>query len=224
MGNVTEDSDRDLDSMAAAYLAWLTPAGFWLVVLAAAVAPLVLAHFPHAEQSRQDWLQRCGLVVQLLGFWTVWKQLREAIQDYQQPGLRMRATSWWKARPRSQPVVVGLSGVAAGTSMGSLFARLRRDKGDGSVDARLRAIEFNFGELEKELDALRERTQREANDLSVRLQDEKNARSAADRDLGTRLQKQAVGSADWQLVGLIWFVSGSIYSTVPDSVLSVLGL
>ena len=36
----------------------------------------------------------------------------------------------------------------------------------------MRAIEFNFGELEKELDAFRERTQREANDLSVRLLDE----------------------------------------------------
>jgi len=88
----------------------------------------------------------------------------------------------------------------------------------------LDAIEYNFAELQTEFDAFRRDAQQGTRDLRALLEEEQRARAAATGELTRRIEQQAVGSTDLQLVGLVWFVFGSVYSTVPDLVVSLLHL
>ena len=185
---------------------------------------MVVAAVMATDQSRLVWLPRTGLILQLFGFAAVWKQLRDAIEEHGRPDLWKRLTSWWKARPKSRDVTVGLTGVSAGAFTGSATGRVRRAMGSGSPEARLDAIEYNFAELQTEFDAFRRDAQQGTRDLRALLEEEQRARAAATGELTRRIEQQAVGSTDLQLVGLVWFVFGSVYSTVPDLVVSLLHL
>lgn len=130
-----------------------------------------------------------------------------------------RAAAWWRARPwRHRHVVVSIAGAVAGSSKAWATARVTMGKSDGGPEARLDALEHNLGEFQKELDALRVVTQKDARELRARLEAEERARAATTSELAKQVEGQAVGAADGQLVGLAWFAMGSIYSTVPDDV------
>jgi hypothetical protein len=99
MRRVAEDKGGDLATMKAAYQEWLKPAWRVMIVLVAVVAPAVVARFLNGGETRVTWLQRRGLGVQLLGFFTVWKQLRETVARFGHPTLWSRITDWWRAHP-----------------------------------------------------------------------------------------------------------------------------
>jgi hypothetical protein len=103
-------------------------------------------------------------------------------------------------------------------------ARVTKGKGDGSPAARLDALEHNFEGLQTEFDAFRQDSQKEARELRAGLDAEQQARALATRNLSQQLENQAVGSADLQLVGLVWFAAGTIYATLPDLLAPLLRL
>jgi hypothetical protein len=206
----------------AQYRTWLKPAGRVMWVVAATFAPMVIATWAHTETDRVARLQRSGLALQLFGFIAVWKQLRDAIEEHGRPSWRSRIKSWWKNRPKGRDHVVHLSGTSSVAFAASATARVRRGIGDGSAEARLDAIEYNVGELQSEFDGFRRDIQQDTRALRTQLDAETRARSNDTGALAKRIEEQAVGSADLQLTGLVWFVFGSIYSTVPDLVVWLL--
>jgi hypothetical protein len=179
-------------------------------------APLVLTCIVN-EKSSVHWLQCGGLVLQLFGFGTVWKQIRDALKQHHRPHPWERVTAWWKSRPgHRQNVVVNLSGMAMSSSTASGRVRVTQGTGDGSPEARMAALEHNFGELQREVDTLRTSSEKESRELKAQIEAAKVEHTTAARELTRELESLAIGSSDVQLVGLAWFIVGSIYATVPD--------
>ena len=202
---------------------WLKPAlrvaGVILTICApVAIAMVAHATFPDRQDAPRVCLQWLGVVLQFCGFWIVWNQLRNALKEHGRPGWWKRLGAWWALRPG---VNRSVSVVAAGGAVigGSADVRSRRGKGDGSTGARLDALEHNLADLQTEFDDYRRASREDAGKLKQQLEAERDARIAATTDLGNRIETQAVGSADWQLVGLLSFVSGIFYATAPDDLL-----
>jgi hypothetical protein len=208
----------------------VAPPGTWsaipkparLLIVAAAVLLPLLAMLADSKEDRALWFQRGGCALQLLGFLTVFKQVRDALLKYQRPTL-VQAIRQWIADRLHRPVTVALTGQAMITVQGSVNAKQRRGLLDESVTTRLGALEFNLGQIDQALDSLRLDVQKRANDLSGRMDAERDNRDAALQELAGKVEDQAVGSAGLQLVGLALFVAGIVYGTVPADVAGLLG-
>lgn len=154
-----------------------------------------------------------GLVVQLAGFVTVWWQIADALRRHGRPSYWKRMRAWWARRSRRIVLaagtgVVGLSGISA-------RGRVRTPPGD-TVDSRLTALEKNFANLESEVDGNRREAEREVAALRTSLTAEAAERAARDAGLEKLIEEHAVGSADWQIVGLVWFIAGSVFSMLSS--------
>jgi hypothetical protein len=206
------------------YLIWALPrvARPLGLVVAMAIIPAgsLLAAALLAEHPGwlRPFIQWWGVVLQLVGFGLVWNQLRSALKEYGRPNWKTRISAWWNARPGVTHHLVAKGIVAGAPTVGSPLLRDRRGKGDGSVEARLAALEYNLDALQTEADTA---PKEESDRLRVLLRAEEHARKETDQHLGDRIEEQAVGSPDVQIASLLFFVSGVIWATAPDDLIRV---
>jgi hypothetical protein len=185
------------------------------VFLPVAAPGLALWWFHGGERAAQG----CGLILQLLGFCTVWWQIRLSLREYQRPGLRKALAGYLRGLPGRRRSVTSLSAhiqLGAGLVVGR--GRIRQSKGDHSDWSRIMALEFNFEQLETECAHYEQETAASLRALEKRLSTESRALESSDERLLQRIEHQAVGSAYLQLLGLWWFVLGTVYSGLPDLV------
>lgn len=188
-------------------LAW--PIGLLIVSLLPGLA--MLAGTP---ECRNTWFQRGGLYLQIAGFLTVFWQLQGALRKYGRPTLLNQVRGWF-ADLVGTPKTVAISGNATIGLTGQLYPKARRGQGDGSVTTRLEALEYNLGEIDRGIDDLRRDLQTLSHATNEKIAAEREARSATMTELTGKIEDQAVGSTDLQLLGLVLFVAGAVYGTVP---------
>ena len=58
-----------------------------------------------------------------------------------------------------------------------------------------------------------------AEQLVAQIQTEKNERITMTRELGTLIERQAIGGADPQRVAVLFFVAGIVYATAPSDLI-----
>lgn len=201
------------------YARWLRPA-IPLVVVVAAIGlpiPAIILHplLPEYQEYLRAFIQWWGVGLQSIGFYIAWTRLRSALTEHGRPGWWKRAGAWWKTRPGSTHVLRAEGIIMGAPTLGSPNIRCIRGKGDGSPEARLDALEQNLAQLQTELDNSMSVAKAQAEQLGAKLQAEKNERIATTRDLGVRLERQAIGDADPQSVGVLFFVAGIVYATAP---------
>lgn len=188
---------------------WASSALLVILVVLVCVAPLLAAPL---FTDKERCLLIGGFVVQIAGFVTVWRQIHGALLEHGRPGFLQRIRAYWNARPRKR-IVLAVGMAEERSFAGGGIGRVSAGPGDGSVGARLDAIERNIGHLGEEIDVLRAKTSKDMRDLQGRLDVKANQWAELGRELSRKIENQAVGSADLQLVGLLWFVSGSFFST-----------
>jgi hypothetical protein len=205
---------------------WLQPALRVAGVILAIGVPVALAIvaytlFPSRQQLPRICLQWSGVLLQLGGFWILWKQLRDALREHGRLGWQRRLREWWNGRPGAVHHLRANDLTAGTPIMESADVRSTRSKGDGSTGARLDALEHDLADLQTQLEDCRRASREDAKILRRQVEYERNARVAATADLEKRIEKQAIGSANWQIVGLLWFVSGIFYATAPDDLIQL---
>jgi hypothetical protein len=195
---------------------WLWPAlKVLFVVVLPFVPPSVVFAFglPCWQKPWRNTFLVGGLLLQLAGFVTVWIPLTRSRDKHGQPTFWQRITAWRKSRRRNHVIAAGAgSFVIAGNG----YLRARSDKGDYSPHARLTALEKDFTYLEHEVDGFREEMKGTLAALRTAVEEEAGKRETATEDLATRIHDTAVGSSDWQTVGLWWFVTGSLFSAIAS--------
>jgi hypothetical protein len=186
---------------------WLCPPIGVVVIALVAVFPLLLG--VTTPYVMRDCFLFGGLLLSIAGFVIVWWQVVQSLAKHGRPSFRARVKRWWAAR-HMRPVTAGGSAVLDAMTT-EAHAIVRTGKDDNSPHSRLRALEENLKNLDDDVAAFRASTVKRFSDLAAELKVETQRRHAATEDLSTRLADTAVGGADWQFVGLIWFITGTIF-------------
>lgn len=198
--------------------AWRVWGAVGLVVLVAFIG----SWFPGNPDDR---VRYCGLVLELLGIFTVVSGLRDKQRIFNRPGLLDHVLSWLASFPRwrTRAQTISLSAVSSATAIctGKLSV-WRGTSSEASVEARLTALEANIETLKSEHAETSKELQEAKRKMTEAVTLERLARESADRDIRKQLETLGAGSLHLEAAGLFWLILGVIFSTVPAEVAKAL--
>lgn len=199
----------------------------WRVWAPLAVVVLLAATGSFLPGSPEDHARYIGVVLQLLGIGTVVHGLRDRRRLFQRPSLLGHIRAWFAGRPRLNPkphLIHAASGhiVASGsTAKISVWHGLPPD---GSLEARIEALQANLETLRKE----HADTSRELRDeVRVRADQvdlERRTRETAIGDIRSRVDTLGAGGLHIESAGLFWLIIGVVLGTVPGEIASLVRL
>ena len=179
------------------------------------VVVLVVAAFLPSKLAEPA-LRWCGLGFQLLGIYTVVRGLQNRGTLFKRDSVQ----GWVRRRPRwrPKPQVIEVAGTAYATVGASAKFSLWRGVGDGSVEARLAALEANIETVKKEQQEGTKEVQEATRKTNEAISAERRAREAAVTALDARLEKMGAGGLHVEWMGVIWLGIGTVLATVPGEI------
>lgn len=203
-----------------AFLRWLGEARYFWTGVGVLAAAMILVNIAGASET---WLRMTGLALQLLGIATVILGIRKTRMEFEHPDFLSAAASWLRRFPFYGTRTVSVTmAVSAGSASSVGRALVRAGAVDGSVEARLDALEKDvdnaherISEAQVELDQA-VRTQKTAIEL------EKTNRESADQSLRGMLESTQTGGLSLSAVGAAWLFVGVAFSTAAPELSRVL--
>jgi hypothetical protein len=201
--------------------AWLQRLGWWLKPTLPVLLILGSTLFPFSagfwSSDPAVWYRRWGLALQLLGFIATWKQLRDVITQHGGTGFLSRFWNWAKAHPfkkRGVNMIVG-AGTLGGLT-GFARGRSRASKTDDSIEGRLLAVEKNLSLVDAELDQVHKEHDQTKREVTTAIESETEERKRSIQRITDEQREGALESIDLQARGLVWFLAGTVLTTIPD--------
>jgi hypothetical protein len=187
---------------------------FWANVLLAlgTVALTSVWSGPVIQGAPSDTRLRVWAVtLQLIGIWTVWRDLTSTAHDFGRDSI-LSSLSAWLRRGWSTPA---RTASMAGSAIGQSTVR-GRAKSRWTVDAtqplevRVQRLEANVNLIDQSLDAAFADIDRRGDEIESKVGDERIQRETADAALETRLKHTAVGNFSVLAFGAGWLVVGTV--------------
>ena len=194
---------------------------FWLALFVATFA-LALAFTPGTSEQR---IRVIGWLLELSGLATVAWGIRDTRRQFGHPGLLSLGRSWLARFPKLHPEPIDgslhakLTGASLITAAGLVVGKAL----DGTVDARLRAIEGDVAALVKRVDKAEGELARES---EARIADVGQERMIRERDingLNEKFEAIETGGLHLSAMGLVWLAVGLTLSTIPAELLELWG-
>ncbi|WP_157731124.1 hypothetical protein [Variovorax sp. HW608] len=162
-----------------------------------------------------------GMLLQLIGAWTVWADLTSTAGQFGKTGIAKRFFLWLREPFRKASTSIVAAGVSATGAAGAFAnATIRRNPLPGrGIEERFAAVEFNIEQLTKELtetnrsiQTLGAKQRAELADTTARLQSELGSVRAS-------LEETATGNYPKLLFGLVWLAVGIVVATLSPELL-----
>lgn len=171
-------------------------------------------------------LRYAGVVLECLGFGLVVLGLEKTRQEFGQPSTLALIKSWLKLfasafkKPETQTIEVHSAGHAHISGDVTLIQSAPKD---APLEKRLEVLELN-------LSSLREDTEKKVTRLSDRLS-EVNQTVMSQREQWERehqstrrqIEQFALGGSRYEIVGVIWFFWGTVFSNLPEECARMFG-
>jgi len=194
--------------LGAAWLAWLALAALLIAGLCVALAG---AHEPS--------VRIVGLALQVLGIGTVALGIRKTRKLFGRPSLLSVIRLWLKRFPRYGGQVISASGdVTGGATSVRARAYQTANPVDGSVEARLDALETSVRHIHERISGVATELDQQARDHGDAIERERHARAAEQQRLWDRLEATETGGLSLSAVGVLWLGVGVIMSTAAPEI------
>jgi hypothetical protein len=211
---------QDLGRWVRALADWLVEA--WRVWVPALVVIVVLIVASQLPLSLADPVLRyCGLAFQLLGILTVVSGLRDKRRLFNRPSLLDNVRRWMKRRPRwgAKPQTILVTGTGSISLSGSAKLSVWRGApADGSVEARLDALEANLATLRTEQAETAKELQEATRKTNEAVGTERRARESAVTALRVQFEGLGAGGLHVEMMGVFWLVVGVVLATVSGEI------
>jgi hypothetical protein len=123
-------------------------------------------------------------------------------------------------KPRTQ-IIGALAAVEAGNSL-QAHAIIRKNVA-GSVEERLTALTENLRHIDEELSQLHQHVLRLEKEIITRIESERRERQSEERSIRELIENATVGGIHLEYSGMVFLLIGTLFTSVPNFVASVLG-
>jgi hypothetical protein len=145
--------------------------------------------------------------------------LRTAQQQFPQDKLKRILERW----PRFWQQNITLSAAGSSITMGSGSMQGRVVAGSQpTLEQRVAILEESHTKLFDQVGSLGNEVKRQSDELTGKLRAEATAREAADKEIKEQLKETAVGSAHWDVLGVVCVMLGIIAGTFSPEIAAVI--
>ncbi|WP_281184846.1 hypothetical protein [Trichlorobacter lovleyi] len=194
--------------------AWIS-LGVVLVALCAAVRP----------SSTEPQIRIIGLILQLLGIWTVIWGISETRAFFGHPTFIQKAKEWLVKCPLIKRKITSISGscnisLVAGGSATAFFVHGAGE--NPTLESRIQTAEKNILAIHERISQTQNSIEAEARNASSALQKEAQLRQAEDSILHTKLEVTGTGGVHISAIGATWLFVGVMLSTASVEISKLL--
>jgi hypothetical protein len=182
---------------------------------------LVLFEFPSPDAGDSR-LRLWSLILQLIGAWTVWRDLTSTARQFGKPGILTSTFDWLKAGFAGRKVVL-LGGVAS-LGMGSSSARGKvRTTIDAAapIEDRVKNLEALARQIDDSVDEAYKEIDRRADKLGEQIKAEAIARSGEVAGLRQMLESAVTANFGHLAFGAFWLAIGAILGTLAPEITKI---
>ena len=200
--------------MAKRYARWLIAdlKLLWFGAALLGVSVALVLWVPH-EVCIRWW----GLILQLVGIWTVVHDLRKRPKKGDRKGIRALALAWVQRRPRTHHLMASNAVSAAWSSEGAIALNVGANE-DDPIEHRVSALEARMAKTDAALDEARQRLSDERGEREAAGRLEREARTAGLASVASRIEEVAVGTLPVSLFGVGCLGLGVFLSTTSIEV------
>jgi len=202
---------------------WIASASpVWGTVTVVALVAVIASFLPGKLDDR---IRYCGMILELLGVFTVVAGLREKRRLFKRPNILEHLRQWLGRRPRwgarTQTVIV--TGTGNLSVVGGAKISVRQGVApDATLETRMAAIEANLETLRSELTETAKELNDKIRNSTEALDSERWKRESAVSALQTQLDTFGAGGLHIEAAGLFWLVLGVVLASAPTEVASIL--
>lgn len=200
---------------------WLAEGKYVWIATGANLLALVIALRPGASEPL---IRLSGLALQVLGIATVIWGISETRALFGHPSITTKAKAWLQRFPlRNRNVVVGVAGIACGTSVGT--ARGFGTHGAGpnpTLDARIDALEKNVTAIHDRITAAQKEMDAGLQKAGADLKGEAQIRQTEDAEIRSKLEATGTGGVHISAIGASWLFVGVVLSTAAPELAQLL--
>jgi hypothetical protein len=198
---------------------------FWwnIALILGTVAVSVIYPAPVIESVPSDFrLKFWGLLLQLIGVFTVWHDLAHSGQTFGKSGFFPRTWTWLKAGVLGRKVVINLeSGVIAITGGKVRITQRRNTPPDSPIEQRVEALEYNLQKIDQELESVLQEIDQRTGELKAQIKGESQKLKASHSALEESLTNAIVGNYAVLAFGALWLVIGMVLSTLAPEIAKI---
>lgn len=165
-----------------------------------------------------------GVFLETLGFILVAIGIRGTRKLFDRPSFAANLAQWFKAvisafKPQHKSVITGTARFNLRAPSVEITGTVRSTTLEGRVEVLERAVE-SLGKTIRE-EAQRQKT--EVSKLETAIKEEKDQRVSAIAVESRKTEQLAVGGLQYEIVGLVWVLVGTLGSNMPDEIAKIVG-
>lgn len=204
-----------------AFVFWLLDARRLLPIPILAVVLLVLVVGFLLPVTVDDSVRYSGLVLQLLGIYTIVHGLLGRQRLFNHPGFGVKFRAWLRQFPwgskKPQPIEISPTGGISLSSAGKLSI-WHGVPDEASIEDRLAALEANLETLKTELAETSNEHQGDIRRLVEAAASERQMRDSAVRDIRSQMEELGAGGLRLEWKGVWWLILGTIFVSIPSEI------
>ncbi len=179
---------------------------------------------PIIESVPSDFrIKTWGMLLQLLGVFTVWHDLASAGQTFGKAGIFSRNWTWIKAG-FGRPHLIACAGSSqCNISGGKARATQRRNPPpDATIEERVEALEYNRMKMDEDISSVFKEVDQTETNLKAKIAEESQNRKASINVLDERLKEAIVGNYSVLAFGVVWLIVGMTISTFAPEIARII--
>jgi hypothetical protein len=202
---------------------------FWLFIagifLSAPISYFVTVLFRRSDLATQ--FRYAGVLLECFGFGMVVLGLEKTRQEFGQPSTLALIKSWVKLfasafrKPETQTIKVDSAGHLH-TSTGDVTVILNAPQ-DAPLEKRLDVLEQNLGRLREDTEKKVARINDRVSEVNQRVISHKEQWEREQESTRRQIEQFAVGSSRYEIVGVVWFFLGTVFSNLPEECALIFG-
>lgn len=160
-----------------------------------------------------------GMVLQLLGAYTVWHDLTSTARSFGKGNFMRHTFEWLKAAFSRRTVIFASTGMSSGGASSRARMKLRWPVDETlQLEIRVAKLEANFTHLDADVDNLHKEIGESAKDLNSKIRSEANTRAEALQQIEARLADAMTGNISFLAFGAFWIFIGIALSTMAPEI------
>jgi hypothetical protein len=193
---------------------------FWLCICALVAVWLIVFYFGY----RENHIRLLGMILQLVGFWTVAMGLIDSGTLFKKQTVRERMALYFKRFPRRSVTnhIVSVLGISAKAEIGSIRANILHGP-DTPLEKRVEMLEERTTNLFSEVGKLEGKLGAQSDELTLRITEEVTERKAGHRAFEEKLERAVIGGIHVEWWGIWFFIAGIILASASPELCRLLG-